>query len=218
MAELKSFYTLELFIGAGAGRKATTYVFGSLVEIKQALEVEFSRASEIYLLICYGEDVWLSTYHQGKLVNEINLLPYITVDIPDEGVFSIDENQQVSPQVAEDDDDFHDDDGLPMRLFTDEVEEYTVIIDWSKLAIPDLISPILQPEDVVLANDRYMGTKVSQAELDEFSKCQTLAELEDLLILYYGWNDGEAGITSVELEPDDPFITLQPVARHVRFQ
>jgi hypothetical protein len=215
MAELKSFYTLELFIGAGAGRKATTYVFGSLAEIKQAIEVEFSRASEVYLLICYGEDVWLSTYHYGKMVNEINLLPYISVDIPGDGVFSIDENQQVSPPITDDED---DDDSLSTRLFTDEVEEYTVIIDWSKLVIPDLIAPILQPEEVALANDRYMSTKVSQAELDEFSNCQTLAELEELEILYYGWNDGEAGITSAELESDDPFITLQPVAHHVRFQ
>jgi hypothetical protein len=92
MAELKSFYTLELFIGPGGGRKATTYVLGSLTEIKQAIEVEFSIASEIHFLICYGEDVWLSTYHHGKMVNEINLLPYITVEIPGDGVFSIDEN------------------------------------------------------------------------------------------------------------------------------
>ncbi|AFY94845.1 hypothetical protein [Chamaesiphon minutus] len=215
MAELKSFYTLDLFIGPGAGRKATTYVFGSLAEIKQALEVEFSRGIEVYLLIYYGEDIWLSTYHHGKMVNEINLLPYITVDIPGEGVFSIDENQQVSPPIADDED---DDDSLSARLFTDEVEEYTIIIDWSKLAIPDLIAPILQPKEVTLASDRYMGTKVSQSEIDEFLQCQTLAELEDLGIFYYGWNDGEAGITSAELEPDDPFITLQPVARHVRFQ
>ncbi len=216
MAELKSFYTLELFIDAGGGRKATTYVFGSLAEIKQALEVEFSRACEIHLLICYGEDVWLSTYHCGKMVNEINLLPYITVDIPGHGVFSIDENQQVSPPIA---DDFYDDDGLPMRLGTNEIEDYTVIIDWSKLEIPDLIEPIVRSEDVVLANDRYIGTKVTQAELDEFLKCQTVAELKDSLeVIYYGWNDFESAITSAELEPDDPFITLQPVARHVQFQ
>ncbi len=216
MAELKSFYTLELFIGAGAGRKATTYVFGSLAEIKQALEVEFSRACEIHFLICYGEDVWLSTYHHGKMVNEINLLPYITVEIPGDGVFSIDENQQVSPPIT---DDFYDDDGLPMRLATDEVEDYTIIIDWSKLAIPDLIESIVQPEDVVLANDRYIGTKVSQADLDEFLKCQTVAEIKDSLgVIYYGWNDSESGITSAELEPDDPSITLQPIAHHVRFQ
>jgi hypothetical protein len=55
----------------------------------------------------------------------------------------------------------------------------------------DKIAPSGYP--AIVRYDLYMRTKVSQAELHEFSNCQTLAELEDLAIFYYGWNDGEAG-------------------------
>jgi hypothetical protein len=51
MAVLKSFYTIELFISPGGGRKATTYALGSLAEIQRAIEVEFSHTFEIHLLL-----------------------------------------------------------------------------------------------------------------------------------------------------------------------
>jgi hypothetical protein len=215
MRELKSFYTLELFISPGGGRKATIYVLGSLAEIQQAIEVEFSRSSEINLLLIYGEDVWLSTYHQGEIVQEINLLPYIKVEIPGEGTFSIDENRVVSPPIIEN---YYEDGSLSMRLAEDLIDDYTVIIDWSKLEIPDLISPILQPGEITPANDRYTGDRIERSQLDEFLQCQDPEQNLDLNIIDYGWNDGEAGITGADLDRDDPAVTLQAFAKHIRFQ
>lgn len=142
MAELKSFYALELFISPGGGRKATTYVLGSLAEIQQAIVVEFSRSFDLYLLLIYGEAIWLSTYQHGQMVSELNLLPYITVEIPDVGTFSIDEHQQVSPPIIENDD---PEGNLSMRLEEESIKDYTVIMNWSRLRIPDLVAPILQP-------------------------------------------------------------------------
>jgi hypothetical protein len=89
IAQLKSFYTLELFILPGGSRKAHLYAFGSIAEVQRALKVEFSHAFELYTLLVYGEDVYLSIYQGGEMVNQINLLPYITVNIPGEGTFVI---------------------------------------------------------------------------------------------------------------------------------
>ena len=65
IAQLKSFYTLELFIMPG-GRKAHLYAFGSIAEVQRALEVGFCHAFELYTLLVYGEDIYLSIYARRR--------------------------------------------------------------------------------------------------------------------------------------------------------
>lgn len=69
IAQLKSFYTLELFIMPGGGRKAHLYALGSIAEVQRALEVEFSFAHELYTLLVYGEEICLSIYQSGEMID-----------------------------------------------------------------------------------------------------------------------------------------------------
>jgi hypothetical protein len=203
MSELKSFYTLELSVEPGGIRKDHLYVLGSLAEVKRALEVQFSHGFEIGLLLYYGEDIYLSTYHRACLVDSVNLLPYMRVEIPDLGIFTIDEEQNVTPAIDECD-------------FDEQTDEYTVIIDWSKLDIPELVLPILQPGEVSIFSDLTLSQETTDLFLNSGNDPEVLAYLGD--VIYYGWNEMEFGWNEVtEPVEDMPILTL-PVVGRVRFQ
>lgn len=98
---LKSFYTLEMYIQPGGGRQALLLVTDSIAEIKRSLELALSDNFQLYILLDYSEDIWLCAYQQCRMVCEIDLLPYLTVEIENYGTFTIDESQQVIPDFTE---------------------------------------------------------------------------------------------------------------------
>jgi hypothetical protein len=203
MNELKSFYTLDLSVEPGDVRKHHLYVLGSLAEVQRALSVQFSHGAEIWLLLYYGEDIYLSTYHRACLVDSVNLLPYIRVEIPDLGTFTIDENRNVTPAI----------DGYD---FDEQTDEYTVIIDWSKLNIPELALPILRSGEISIFSDDTLSQETTELFLNSGDDPEVLAYLGD--VIYYGWNEIEFGWNEVtEPEEDMPVLTLSIVDR-VRFQ
>ncbi len=205
MLELKSFYALELSVEPGGARKHHLYVLGSLAEVQRALEVQFSYGAEIGLLLYYGEDIYLSIYHQACLVDSINLLPYIRVEIPKIGTFAIDEERNVTPAIDEFD-------------FDGETDDYTVIIDWSKLNIPELVLPILQPGEVSIFAESK--NSLDQETIDLFlnsgNDLEKLAYLGD--VIYYGWNELEFGWNEVTNRVEDMPVLTFPVLDLIRFQ
>ncbi len=203
MSELKSFYTLELAVEPGGVRKDHLYVLGSLAEVQRALEVQFSHGFEIGLLLYYGEDIYLSTYHRACLVDSINLLPYIRVEIPNLGIFTIDEEQNVTPEIDEDD-------------FEEQTDEYTVIIDWSKLNIPELVVPILQPGEVSIFSEYTLKQEIIDLFLSSGNDPDVLAYLGD--VIYYGWNEMEFGWNEVTDRVEDMPVLTFPAVNHIRFQ
>jgi hypothetical protein len=203
MSKLKSFYALELSVEPGGVRKEHLYVLGSLAEVQRALEVQFLHGAEIGLLLYYGEDIYLSTYHQACLVDRINLLPYIRVKIPNVGTFAIDEDRNVTPSIDE-------------CNFDEETDEYTVIIDWSKLNIPGLVLPILQPGEVSIFADHSLSKETVELFLTSGNAPEVLAYLGD--VIYYGWNELEFGWNEVTDRVEDMPVLTRPVAKHVRFQ
>ncbi|AFY94846.1 hypothetical protein [Chamaesiphon minutus] len=203
MSELKSFYTLELVVEPGGVRKDHLYVLGSLAEVQRALEVQFSHGFEIGLLLSYGEDIYLSTYHRACRIDRINLLPYIRVEIPRLGIFTIDEEQNVTPPLDE-------------ASFDEETDEYTVIIDWSKLNIPELVLPILQPGEVSIFSSYTLDRETIDLFLNSGNDPEVLAYLGD--VFYYGWNEMEFGWNEVTEPVEDMPVLTFPVINHVRFQ
>jgi hypothetical protein len=125
-----------------------------------------------------------------------------------------DEKQQVSPPIPSD-----ESNDLGSRLFDADGIDYTVFIDWSKLDIPALQAPILQPNDITLVNDTYLQDPITPEKIALFLKFpDDPDELEDLEVVYYGWNDREGGLTVDDLDADEPLITLKASAIHVEFR
>lgn len=79
--------------------------------------------------------------------------------------------------------------------------------------------PILQPGDVTLVNDTYLSDPITPEKIALFLQFpDDPDELADLDVVYYGWNDREGGLTSEDLEADEPLITLKAPAIHVEFR
>ncbi len=97
---LKSFYTLEMYIQPGGGRYALMFVASSIAEIQAALRQELANKFNLTFLLDYGEDLRLCTYHHCQIVDDINLLPYLSVEIEGYGTFAIDKHQQVTPNIS----------------------------------------------------------------------------------------------------------------------
>lgn len=72
----KSFYILEASVAPGGARKSNYHVFNNLSEIKGALMEELT---DLYLLLWYGEALYLYIIENGKLTDKIDLHPYITI-------------------------------------------------------------------------------------------------------------------------------------------
>jgi hypothetical protein len=207
---LKSFYTLEMNVGPGGVRYATLLVTNSIEEIKLALQIEFSSGSFIGLLLEYGMNVCICTYQKGEVVSYINLLSYLSVEIADGTVYTIDEDLEITPDI----------DGWECDC------DYTMFIDWSSLEIPELLPPLLLPNEVTLVNDSYLGTEITpervkiflesgidwdKFRVEMFARAQgdrdedlEGEDLEDEDFAYecafYGWNDRELCLEMPALE------------------
>ncbi len=80
----KSFYTLELFIEPGGGRMSWVVVLKDLKEIKKVLESYFEEDEQhlsMYCLLFYGTHIFLQTYQDGIRTQEIDLIPFINVNM-----------------------------------------------------------------------------------------------------------------------------------------
>ncbi len=202
---LKSFYTLEMNVDPGGARYATLLVTNSIAEIKLVLQLEFSSGSFVDLLLTYGMNVCICTYQKGEMVSYINLLPYLSIEIADGTIYTIDEDLEVTPVI----DDWEND------------RDYTMFINWSILDIPTLLPPLLLPGDVTLVNDHYLDTEITPERVEMFLKSRINwdefrvemfaraqgdgdEDLEDEDFAYecafYGWNDRELFLEMPELE------------------
>ena len=196
-----------MYIQPGGGRYALVFVANSITEITAALRLQFSNKFNIAFLIDYGEDVRLGTYHHGKMVSDLNLLSYLSVEIEEHGTFTIDKNQQVTPDVSAE----------LSKLLCESVEllEITIFVDWSKLEIPMLEEPLLMPGEATIFNDHYMDIKITPERIEAFEEAQyNPNKLMDLEVAYYGWNDLEEG---EEIESEEYFAVPEEAVSTVVF-
>jgi hypothetical protein len=208
---LKSFYTLEMYISPGGGRQALLFVTSSIAEIKDALELALSDNFQLHLLLDYGEDVRLCAHQKCQMVCNINLLPYLTVEVESYGTFTIDESQLVTPTFPEE---------LSELLLEGDPDTINikVVIDWSKLEIPTLEQPLLMPGEATILKEHYGDDRIeiSPEEIAAFEAAQNApARLADLDLVYYGWNDREDGET---IEAVDLFESIETDVSKVIFR
>lgn len=230
----KSFYTLELFIMPGGGRKAHVYVLSSLEEIKSALEVELSERWDLSLLLSYGEHILLTAYIEGKPVSTVNLLPYISVELEGQHVIQLNEDSANDPPVYEsesDDEETYEKETEIYNMVFGESGDYDdlnfkVYVDWSKIVIPQLKEPVIEKGDMVLVLDHYYmegGSEAAKREitdemLDKFSNIEDEAEKHYEGGLHYGWQDTELGEYEDDLDEDSPLITRKAEINRVIFR
>ncbi len=214
---LKSFYTLEIYVQPGGARGADLFISNSIEEIKGVLRATLSSNHVHTYLLDYGEDIRFSVYQNGGMVSHTNLLPYLSIEVAEQIIFTIDENLKITPDLKE-------------ISFSDnaDLKNVSVFIDWSSLEIPVLKEPLLMPDtnEAILVNDSYYDSIVTPEdfimlgktferiketqdklkksndphELDDLeSELEDIQiELEELGVAYYGRNDREFG------EPREP--------------
>lgn len=146
-----SFYLLEISVEPGGSRQNIYVVSNNLDEIKQALADEFAGKHRlpqhiaIYLLVCYGQTIALTTYNQGQEASRINLLPFIEVRIPNRPLISFNEQGQTIGFDAEEDEETCEDeaDTLCSKLFENEAGAIETSVDWTAAQIPPLAGKTL---------------------------------------------------------------------------
>jgi len=160
--EVSSFYALEVFIAPGGSRKADCYVFDNLEDVARALEADLSKSSNVYLVVVQGESIRLTAYEDGAPVKQINMLPYITIDVPGYPTIAFDRHGELLGFDMEADVEVGDEDEdeiSTMRLFTYKAGHIAVRIDWEAAAIPALKGARIAPgEEVELRSDFLRGT------------------------------------------------------------
>ena len=97
----------------------------------------------------------------AELKSFTDLRPYKKIESPDEGTFLLDNQQFASLEDVE---------GCrnPIKLLISQqkIQDYTLVIDCSKLDIPKLIPPILQSGEITLSFHQILGNDFSVATSD----------------------------------------------------
>jgi hypothetical protein len=142
------------------------------------------------------------------MISCIDLLSYLSVEVADGTVYTIDEDLEVTPDISGGECDCG----------------YTMFIDWSNLEITELSPPLLLPGEVTLTNDDYVNIEITPQLVEIFLKSQIdwdnvriqiFARAqgdgykdfdedvdEDLAYAcaFYGWNDRELFLEMPTLE------------------
>lgn len=153
-----TFYLLELSVVPGGARKGDYYAFNTLDEIKNALMEDFhAHSSELYILLWYGETVKLYVYENSEIIKIIDILPKITVKIPDypEMTFS-EEGKLIGFDFDKDNKEKSEEETLSYKLFDGKIENYEVLVDWDTLDIPHIEGNIIDKEKLITVKyDRW---------------------------------------------------------------
>ncbi|HEY1011248.1 MAG TPA: hypothetical protein VGE07_01005 [Herpetosiphonaceae bacterium] len=148
----KSFYALEMFVEPGGVRECLVFVVASLDVAKRVLDAALHRPFDAYLWACYGRSAWLSAYRRGRLVQEINLLPFIKLVIEDSAPFGFDENG--APRGSNGP---LPDLGALREELWDGSARVGGWVDWDRLAVEPLRGPAAVPGDSVTIRSHYVG-------------------------------------------------------------
>ena len=77
---MKSYYVLEMFVGPGGSRQAISFISGESGEIQAAFDGMMRNCFNLYHLVFYGQDIFLSAYQEGEKKQTVDLLPHIQVE------------------------------------------------------------------------------------------------------------------------------------------
>ena len=190
---LKSFYDLRFGVSPGAARKDAHHIYGTLDEIRSALETEFDESINVWLLFDYGRSVELAldVYQRGVLERSIDLHPFVTVRIdgypgitfrgpgkPTGYAAGASDPEKVRMTLA---------DGLFEGTFNGVIE---VVVDWDRITVPPLTGEIAEWDDYVLLGEGPPDDDLDAlAELDEDD---LESELVDRGWVEYGDHDFDA--------------------------
>ncbi len=191
---MKSFYLLGMDVAPGGARRDTVFVYRTLSEIQQALEVDLWQdfAEGLGLLYAYGENARLCTFICGRLKQEINLLPVITVRGPGGITFTLNEKGEPigGTEVKKGYRKFWmvNDTDVESEEFINQARAY---VDWSAVSVMPLTPPLLKEgEDAEYRNE---GSDETETYPYGFSDMESGSDNDE-------WVEGTAEL--VEIDPD----------------
>ncbi len=159
----RSFYALEVFVGPGGSREAWMFISSKIDEVKTALQYGLDSFDGVYMTVWYGRCINLMVYQQGKKEQEINLLPYITFQIPEFPLISFDvsghirgidfpDRQKYGDKTADfkiETDDFVD-------LVLSDDFEFGFYVDWQSVPFQPLRGQLAAPGEDVMVEANYI--------------------------------------------------------------
>jgi hypothetical protein len=209
----RSFYLLEISIEPGGGRREERFVYNRPHHIRSCLAQEFltsgpeHRGFAAEMAADYGEVIALWVIQEGRLVDGLDLRPFLSVRLGDNPPIRLDQRARLG-------------------TFSRKVDagegfsrsDISFDIDWAGIAkrLPQLQGKLLQPgEETDFILDKKILKKVKGSLLlEELYDAEELAEEGEeptsLSPIRYGYNDMEAGAFSGDddgptfIDPDSP--------------
>jgi hypothetical protein len=152
----RSFYALEVFVRPGGARESMVFVSSKIDDIKTALHYSLDYPDAIYLTVWYGREILLSVYQNGSRVQMINLLPYLTIQIPGFPLISFDFDGNIKGLFFSDaldkgdrESGFEVDTDDFIDLVTSDDFEFHFEVDWSSVPYPNLDGTLAMPGERV---------------------------------------------------------------------
>ncbi len=165
---MRSFYVLRSLIAPTWGTKNLAFVSSNLEEIQAGFEAELSDPLNLYLFTQYPATLSLRTIHFNEEVQDIYLLPFVKIELPDYPEISFDEMGQVIGFSFKERQ-HPEKDQLATKLFNRTIYPTQVTVDWEGMGIVPLKRPLLEVGE---------STRVSEG-----------VDWERYQVLHYGLND-----------------------------
>ncbi len=194
-----SFYVLELSVAPGGARKHDEYLYNNLEDIERALRKDLTDSSQTELALTHGETIKLRVYNHNRLTRAIDLLPYLTIQVPgfpllgfhSDGALAVDADALAAEGGMG---------GLEDRLerafevaFTPApgrevgIAGIEVTIDWDAARVPPLVAPLLAEGAKVIVYEPSAERLLDQQRDDDDD------DDDDDDKHHYGYNDLEFG-------------------------
>lgn len=167
----KSFYALEMSVDPGGARMWDVHVQDDLEEIRPILDGALTTSNFLYLLAWYGTRIELLTFHAGKEVQRVNLLPHIRVRVEGYPEIWFDANGERHGVKFKDQNHRRDYAELPdpeieYKPFMEAVDanKFTAVMDWNAVSILPLQGERAQMGDRLMVDDERVGFGMNDLE------------------------------------------------------
>jgi hypothetical protein len=152
-----SFYHLNFSVEPGGAHKDAHFVRGTFDEIRHDLETELAEGIHLYLLCWYGANLELQVFQRGALVKQLDVHPYLTIEIAGYPTITFDKDKNVVGYDFKSGDEEGSDEGsLSAKLFGNELADQTrVTIAWDRMELPVLQTPIAMKGEHVTLDGKW---------------------------------------------------------------